>query len=266
VISARSFAVLTCWAYRAGAALAIGLVPARAVAAIVGDHPRGDAVLWDRGGLMLLETARWLPSRGGPLVSASVALLVVVTIGWAFPLGALVAACGTAPPASSSAAFAAGGRCVGRLTLLAGMAMAAEALVSVLFALLFGFAARPFVEARTLPFAVGGAVGLALAWAIAVLADLARAEIVWRDRGAFAAIAGAWRRVWSWRAFLAAAWRTLVGVVALAGIGRLVLLLAPRWPGLAIACALAAGAVPVALRASWFSWLSRREAGGDGGS
>jgi hypothetical protein len=93
--------------------------------------------------------------------------------------------------------------------------------------------------------------------AVGVLADLARAEIVWRDRATFSAIGRAWHWLWrDWRRLLAAAmWRAVAFAVVMLMLGRLVLACCPSWPALAVGLAISSAAVPVALRASWLHVL-----------
>ncbi|MFP6685044.1 MAG: hypothetical protein VB934_10035, partial [Polyangiaceae bacterium] len=70
---------------------AIALPWAVAVAAEVGAYPQGDGVLWQQGGVLLVETGRLLRPIASTLVARSAGVALVGVFLSLVPLGALVA-------------------------------------------------------------------------------------------------------------------------------------------------------------------------------
>jgi hypothetical protein len=188
-------------------------------------HPRADAVLFDPGGLYLVEAFRL---AHGATVQAlrgmSLGALAIFAFGLV-PLGALMYALGREGAIRVSDLVAAAARVFGRFSALLAMAMLALAFV-VLAALSLATAIREKVApglaepAADLLVAAPWLLGAVLVAVIGVVHDLARAAVSQRDIGATdgvrLALRAASRRPtaalfgWAWRAALA------VAIVALA--------------------------------------------------
>ncbi|WP_437613973.1 hypothetical protein WMF20_13945 [Sorangium sp. So ce834] len=247
--------------YRALASLVVAAPLSVFAAQVVGDHPRGDAILFDPGGLMLSELAR-LGARaagafaaqlgGGALLAAALGLV---------PLALLLAALSQPGPLSAQAVGGRAARALGPLALLWGVALAAQVTAAALV-LLPGtkLCAALFSVPRSRDLAAGAVAAVALAHvaAIGLLHDLARAALVAEQRGFYTAVA---RGLDALRAApLAAAWacasRGALAAVALAG-GAWGVHLAGAGTGPRVASAFAAQLAALAaaayLRASWLA-------------
>ncbi|HEX9294758.1 MAG TPA: hypothetical protein VF881_02955 [Polyangiaceae bacterium] len=159
------------------------------VANLLGDptlsHPRGDLVLFEPGGLYLVEVLRLgrasLTSAARGMTFAALATLYVGLL----PLGALLHALASAKRLTAAELVAAGARSFGPLSLLLGLSLVATALACVV-----PLGAGGLLEVK-LKTALGDrgsdmaqaalwAVALALAAVIGVIHDLARAAAVSR--------------------------------------------------------------------------------------
>lgn len=220
-------AILALWAWEA----ALGAVLAWPFAAIVrtayGTHPRGDEVLWDLGGLPLLDLlVRRLPVLA-PLVAHAAAVVLFAMIAGLLPLAAiLVGVAFTTPdrkPPSLKTALQAGIPSLGPFLVLLVTTLVLEA--SLLAAALVGAGLASEGFERKLgevgADVLGGAVLLVGVGTIAiagVVEDVARAAVVRFGIGAGAALRtalGALRQaplalLWSW------GWRGLASLVPVA--------------------------------------------------
>jgi hypothetical protein len=251
-----------CVAYRALMGIFFALPLAAGVATLVGDHPVGDALLWERGGYWLVEVARLHRSEVAPALQRGGIATMVLALGWLVPEGALVIAVG-APGESARSSLRAALRRLGGLVLLFGVATVLETLVAGAAA--YGFTKLSGGVAVRAPIA---AVGFFLTLVCAVLHDVARvlllqrgvrlAELPNRAIEAFLArpvamlLAALWRALAAWALALAMLWSSATVV----GFGDAGL-------ALAVVAQLTAIAGYVSLRASWFRYVSERQAAAD---
>ncbi|WP_437736552.1 hypothetical protein [Sorangium sp. So ce1335] len=257
----RLGAVALYFGHRAIASLVVATPLSVLAADLVGGYPRGDAILFDPGGLMLTELGR-LAAVAAASLTAQLGLgaLVAAALGLV-PLAVLLAALTQGGPLSAQTVGARAARALGPLTLLWGVALAAQVAAAALV-LLPGMqlCAELLVLPRTRDIAAiaVAAVALVPVAAIGLLHDLARVALVDDQRGFHAAasrglatlqaapLAAAW--AWAWRGALAVvalacgAW-----AIHLAGVGT-----GPRVAA-AFAAQLAALAVAAYLRASWLA-------------
>ncbi len=267
ILRQRADVLALCFAYRAVIATLVA-VPLSAVAAtVVGDHPRGDAVLWDRGGVWLIETVRLAsPALQGWAPYGSLVMLAAA-FGWLLPLGALIA---SASPGTERTPWrgllSRSALCYPTLALMFGatllLQVATLGLVTVCASLLAGLATSRTHGVDALQVA-GPAVGVLLAWLIAVGQDVVRAALVQRKQSLYQALGTGWdllRGLARW-VVLAAAWRTALALFAflLAAVAGAKLTggAADQLP-LVVALHGLAGVIFVWLRGSWFHWLSPR--------
>jgi hypothetical protein len=251
--------------YRAVAGVMLAAPASILAASLVNGQPRGDAVLFDAGGAMLIEVARVArvaaipvaaPLGRGTLLAAAFGLV---------PLAVLLAALGRG--GRLSAAFVAGrvAQSIGTLALLWGVATAAEVAAAVLVALpglklLTAWSlGPPLDDLATLGVALAAILA---AGAIGVVHDLARVVAVDAQCGfytaasravlaaQFAPLAAAWAFVW--RATLAlivvvtAAWATQL--IGLSSAPRIALVLGVQHAALALAAFLRASWLAAAIR------------------
>jgi hypothetical protein len=242
-----------CWAFRALVSVLAAAPLAIAGARIVGAHPRGDAVLFDEGGMWLLETGRLLGPQMPAVAGGAGAVLLLAAFAWLVPFGALVASVEPgAAERSGAELLRRGAGAFGPLALLLG----AFWLVEVVVLALGGLAARSFDATWARVAVAAGTLGAA--WVVAVLHDLARIACVHRQRGvllaaadAVLAIAARPRLLW------AASWRSLLAVAAM---------IAATWAALSAARGSAAATVllpelgvgaVLLLRADWLRSAAR---------
>ena len=99
-------------------------------------YPRGDAELFDRGGVMLLEAIR-LAARGAPAAMTSSGLVVLLAGAFGLlPFAMLIAGLGREGRVRAPFLAAHAVRPLGTLTLIWGLSFAAQALLGALLALL----------------------------------------------------------------------------------------------------------------------------------
>ncbi|WP_437727278.1 hypothetical protein [Sorangium sp. So ce861] len=257
----RLGAVALYFGYRALASLVVAAPLSVLAAQVVGDHPRGDAILFDPGGLMLSELVRLgAPAAGALAAQLGAGALLAAALGLV-PLAVLLAALSQAGPLSAQAVVGRAARALGPLALLWGVALAAQVTAAALV-LLPGTslcaALFSVPRSRDLAAAAVAAVALAHVAAIGLLHDLARAALVAEQRGFYTAVA---RGLDALRAApLAAAWacasRGALAAVAMAG-GAWGVHLAGAGTGPRVAAAFAAQLAALAaaayLRASWLA-------------
>ena len=176
----RPAAVIGLWATQAALALLVAWPAAKAVASAYGDHPSGDAPLWEPGALALADLLQHATGAVGETASLLLCVLLVSAVAELVPVGALLASIAfvtrerRAP--SLRASIERGARAFGTFfTLLAG-----STLVQILIAVLAlsaaiatsrGFSVRlGDARAQQLAGVVGILVGSA-AWVVAVVQD-----------------------------------------------------------------------------------------------
>jgi hypothetical protein len=221
----RLVAALWVWEAALGAALAWPF--ASIVRAAYGTHPRGDEVLWEPGGLPLLDLlTRRLPVAGS--LVAHVALIVLFTLVFGLlPLGACLVCVGfTTPDRKPPSLSICIQKAVPAMTPLFGLlllTLAFQASLVVAFLTGAGLAAEGFqrslgdVKADCLA-ALVAVLGLAAIAFAGVVEDVARAAVVRFGVGALeglrTSLSTVWRVpgriVWSW------AWRNLAALVPVA--------------------------------------------------
>jgi hypothetical protein len=259
-----------CMAYRAAFATLAAMPLSVLATNVVGDHPRGDAVLWDPGGLWLVEAVRVAGPALRALVPYGSLFIVLAAFGWLLPLGALIASCGAGTETLAWRQLL--GRAAVRfptLALIFGATLLLQAvtlaLATVCGNLLAGMANDQAHGGDALRVA-GPAFGLFLAWLIALGQDVLRVPLVQRSQSLYQGVSTSWMllRDSARPLLVAAAWRTALAWLAflLAGVAAAGLTggAADRLP-LVVALHLLPVAVFVWLRGSWFSWLSERLAG-----
>lgn len=118
------------------AGLAVAAPWAALIHGAVTGYPRGDAELFDRGGIMLVESIR-LAARGAPVAMTSSGLAVLLTGALGLlPFAVLIAGLGREGRVRAPFLAARAVRPLGTLTLLWGTSFAAQAILAALVALL----------------------------------------------------------------------------------------------------------------------------------
>ena len=260
------------FAARVAVGSVVALPLASAVGAITGGFPRSDAVLWEPGGVMLLETGRLLEPMAAGIAWSSAALLVVGLFALLLPLGALLASFGPAPPGGSRRPLATrrllgrAGASWGTLGLTQGIVLLGQALLLGLFDLLARLLARSLelgYEGQHITELAVLAVGLWAAWVLGVAQDVARIAVVQHRRRLIGALEVTLRVLGSgfWRVLLAAAWRGVLVVGLLLVAGWVGISIDPTRPGQAVLGGVVhLGGVlgAVLVRVSWLRWLTDR--------
>jgi hypothetical protein len=234
---------------------------AAALGAAVGAYPRGDAELFDPGGVLLLEAARRLRDVM-PAIGAAWLVLAVV----ALPLGVVVLAFCIAqlgvpgdPRPSSSLVRAV--RSVPTLVLVQLVALVGGALVIALVMLGGGSIVRTsWPEAPPRDIARWSLIGIAfvLVSAIGVVHDLARAAAVTGPTKTYAALRAALltarrrpgRAAWSYT------WRALLGLVSMGVAASVGVHIGKVAPGAVVAMALVHQVGVAAMGWLRLSWLA----------
>ncbi len=243
-----------CYLVRALVGAAIALPWAVAVAAEVGAYPRGDGVLWQQGGVLLVETGRLLRPIASTLVARSAGVALVGVFLSLVPLGALVAlaACPTECPWRATL------RCYGSFALLQGFVMVLQSLALAsawwVFGMLrFGLDEYETYRVAALVFTVAGAAGFMMAAAH----DVVRVQLLREDDGVMRALDRCFELTWrQWRSLLgAAAWRALCCLGLL--LGGLGCLLVAGVDGGSMATALFVQLVTLSCILIRYSWLLR---------
>ena len=223
----RPGVVLLVYAFRLVAAFLIAWPFAVTLGGAVGGYPRGDAVLFDQGGLLLLEAMRRSAGALRPSASSSLLLVVLVSFLGLLPLAALLGALGAKGRVTARDLGAWALRPIGTFSLLLGAAAVVEVLLGgVVIAIGNSIAKRNVIDARAsdqvrIGFAAGA---LLLVLLVSVFHDLARVAAVRGELGLRASIKRAFAAVreaplgilvgWSWRAALGVA---LLGAAVVLG-------------------------------------------------
>jgi hypothetical protein len=226
-------------------------------------HPRTDAILFDPGGLFLVEAFRLDHAAVlQALRGLSAAAVVVFALGL-LPLGALIHALGRGGRLGAADLAAAAMRVFGRFSVLLALTSLAIAFV-VLAAMSLAAAIRariaPTVSDPSADLSVAAAwlVGAALIAVIGVVHDLARAAVSQRDVGVMDAVARAVGVVSAHPvvAVFAWAWRAAAGLALVVGAAFATARLDVEHTAGLVATGLvhqAAVFAVVALRASWLA-------------
>ena len=267
----RPVVLLGVYLYRALTALVIAAPVATIAQDIVGDRPRGDADLFEPGGVLLAETARLArPALTALPLQTAILVLLFGFLGLV-PLTALIRALSRPGRARFRDLAAAVGAHLGTFALLFGLALLAQAAAVALLVLGGGAVIRLAGWSGLTADIARAVVGLLAALATVVLGivhDLARVSAVHYDQGLYSAAARALRtlRGDKLRAIGAYAWRGLLTVAVIVGAALLGHLAGLETTGdVAVAAAIHQGGVLAAvyLRASWLTAamrLTEREA------
>ena len=213
----RPGVVLLVYAFRLVAAFLLVLPFSVTLGGAVSGYPRGDAVLFDQGGLLLLEALR--RSAGGlrPSTASTLLLFVLVCFLSLLPLGALLGALGTKGRVAARDLGAWALRPLGTFSLLLGAAALVEALLGgVVITIGNAVARRQTIDLRAADQVRVGfvAAAIVLVLLVSVFHDIARAAAVRGELGVRASLQRAFAAVrsaplallagWSWRAALGA--------------------------------------------------------------
>jgi hypothetical protein len=240
--------LLACVAYRSLSSWLVAGPLAIAVGGTIAHHPRGDAALFDRGGLWLLEAARHVAPQLPAVGLATGVLALIVAFGWLLPLGLLLA---ELAGHRGRAALGEAAQRLGTLSLLLGAFLFLQALIvaSAAFSARAGGAAAwsSFVFASALLFSLGA------------LHDAARVARFHRAGGPVEAVAAGARLLRQPALWWAGAWRGLVSALALALGVVAARALAPTSAGAALLAPQLAVMGHLAARASWL-WVLTRSA------
>jgi hypothetical protein len=190
----RPGVVAVYWLYRVLVALLLAGPFAAIAGRVTSGYPRGDATLFDRGGVMLLEAGR----VAQPLVSAIAAQTSAIALAAAViglvPMAALVVALGHQGRLSLAALLARATERIGTLALLLGVALLLEVVVA-LASLLLGeslVARLALTEPRADHVRLAtAALAVCAVLTVGVLHDLARVAAVHRRIGFYGACVAA---------------------------------------------------------------------------
>lgn len=267
----RPVVLLGVYGYRALTALVIAAPVATMAQDIVGDRPRGDADLFEPGGVLLADAARLARPALAALPFQTAILVVLFGFVGLVPLAALIRALSRPGRVRFRELAAAVGQHLGTFALLLGLALLAQAAAVALLVMgggtvidLAGWSGLTADVARAV---VGLLAGLA-AVALGIVHDLARVSAIHYDQGLYSASARALRtlRGDKLRAIGAYAWRGLLTIGVVIGAALLGHLVGTETTGdLAVSVAIHQGGVlgAVYLRASWLTAamrLTEREA------
>jgi hypothetical protein len=122
--------------YLLAAGLAVAAPWSALIHATAAGYPRGDAELFDRGGVMLVEAVR-LATRGAPAAMTSSGLVVLLAGAFGLvPFAMLIAGLGREGRVRAPFLAASAARSLGTLTLIWGLGFAAQAIFGALLGLL----------------------------------------------------------------------------------------------------------------------------------
>jgi hypothetical protein len=262
MMSTKLGAFLFAWSVRAAFAL-LGALPIVNVGrAVIGEHPRSDAVLWDGGGAWLIELADEARGsvRAAMFETAGGALVGLVV--WSLALGGMLAA--TRPGRTSEARECAvlALRQSSSLVLVGALEVFAKVALVVFSTAFVGFAWRLVqpMDASPRAFVLGASLGALTAWFVGVVVELARAHLVWTGCGTWRALIDglAWLRARPFEVLRAASSRALLVVVGLGLVARVVVWALPAYPTVALVVVLLGMALPVLARMRFHAALAVR--------
>lgn len=216
----RPGVVFVMYAFRLVVALVVATPFALVLGAAVSGYPRADAVLFDDGGLMFVETMRRSSSAVPAAAMTGLLILAVASLASIMPLAALIGALGTKGRITARDVGAFALRPIGAFALLMGGFVLTQALV---FALISGIgraiARRPSFDAPTADGIKFGVTILAVlvVLLIGVVHDLARVAAVRDELGFRASVRRAWRTIKTAHVHVISAWavRALLGTLAI---------------------------------------------------
>jgi len=259
-------AIVLCLVFRALVALVVVAPWAAAAAQWVGHFPDGDAALFERGGVMFVETLRMMAPELGRLSRQSGALLLLASFAWLWPLGALIAALRPGGPERLSIQLGHSAVRFGRLALLLATVWLLRVAVAAAGIVGGGALARNLdIEPHSADVVRVGAilVGVVLFGVLSVVHDGGRVAIVQRGAGFWEtldqAIAPLRRSMLG--TLWACGWRAVGALGLLFGSLRLSVVLSSGTPAdraVAVLVQLVALLGVVLLRATWLHWLTLR--------
>jgi hypothetical protein len=216
----RPGVVFVMYAYRLVVALLVATPFALMFGAAVGGYPRGDAVLFDEGGLLFVEAIRRSNSAIPPIVASALVLLAVASFASIVPLAALIGALATKGRIKARDVGAFALRPVGTFALLFGAVAFVQAIVFAIFSGIGGAISRrpsfdaPSADRVKLGFTI---VALIVVLLIGVFHDLARVAVV-RDELRFrAALRRGWQTIKKSHVHVLGAWgvRAILGAIVI---------------------------------------------------
>jgi len=210
----------TLYGYRLFASLLLAAPIAVVVQGALGGHPRGDLLLFDAGGLHLVELMRiGRPVFGGAAVLLTLGLAVASMVGLV-PLAAMLVAMGSRGRWSVASLLAQSTRPLGALILLYGLALFAQVVLVGFFGFFGVMVVRGITTAgpgRDVALLVSMVLPLSILTVLGVVHDLARVQVVCRHKGILRALRLAFRAVRRRSGSLVVAWssRALAALAAL---------------------------------------------------
>ena len=252
-------------AYLACAAL-VGVAWAAPLASVLGSvtgaYPRGDAELFDPGGLMLLEALQRTEPAGPALSAASIATAIVALFFGLVVLAFALAQLGTPGRSRPSWALARAVRVLPPLALVALVALLAHVVVIALLMIAGGAISRsawPIPPPRDIARLVLLGLVAVASMAVSAMHDLARAAAVTGPSGTYASLRAAvlvvgrspLRVAWSF------AWRLVAGLAAIGVAFAAGLAIGERAPAAIVASALVHQIGLAAAGWCRLSWLAR---------
>lgn len=179
----RALAVGFDYVLRALFGVVLALPLAASVAATGITHfPAGDRLLFEPGGLLLVDATRALFAELVPLANAGVVVAFVLMLVMLLPYGVVLSACAPGAPRAGAEVWGRACACLPSLLSLKGLTLAAQAL-ALLFTATVSAPVRAAMAGETsrradLAALVAGLVGLALVLGLGLLRDLASAAAV----------------------------------------------------------------------------------------
>jgi hypothetical protein len=205
----RPGVVFVMYAYRLVVALLVATPIAAMFGSAVGGYPRGDAVLFDEGGLLFVESMRRSSAALGPIALSVFVLLAAASIASIVPLAALIGALTAKGRITARDVGAFALKPVGTFALLFGAMAFVQAIVFAIIAGIGGaISRRPMFDAPVadrIKFS-SAIVALIIVLLLGVLHDLARVAVV-RDELRFrAGIRRAWQTLKKSHVHVLGAW------------------------------------------------------------
>jgi len=208
------------YGYRLFVSLLLAAPIAVVVQGALGGHPRGDLLLFDAGGLHLVELLRiGRPVFGGAAVLLALGMVVASIVGLV-PLAAMLVAMGSRGRWTVGSLLAQSTRPLGSLILLYGIAVFVQVVLVGFFGFFGVMATRGLTEAgpgRDIAVLASMALPLSIFMMLGVVHDLARVQIVCRQKGILRALRQALRAVRRRSGSLVVAWssRALAAMASL---------------------------------------------------
>lgn len=199
------------YGYRLFASLVLSIPIAVTVQSVLGDHPRGDLLLFDDGGLHLLELLRMgRHVLGGAAVLVALGVVATSILGLV-PLAGVLVAMGSRGRWPVGALLARSARPFGSLVLLYGIALFCQVVLAGFFGFLALMVVRGLTDmgpTRDVVMLASGLVPVFIVIALGLVHDLTRVQIVCRHHGLIQALRRALRATVRRPGALLAAWST----------------------------------------------------------